>query len=96
MPELTIHYQDNAARLLLEQAIAYVTQLHQVALDAPHGSVLHTCENLALSGGRALLRDTLATALEARIGSAELKGGPLVSAPITIPLVPKAGTNASS
>src|SRR4051794_39972403 len=41
------------ARLLLEQAIAYVAQLRQVALDAPHGSVLHACEGLALSDGRA-------------------------------------------
>jgi hypothetical protein len=81
MASLTVEYRDNAERLALEQAIAYVTQLRQVALDAPDGSVLAACEKLALADGRALLRSTLAAALESRIGAAEQKGGPLASAP---------------
>ncbi|MSU80721.1 MAG: hypothetical protein EXS16_21865 [Gemmataceae bacterium] len=34
MPTLTIEYRDDSERLALEQAIAYVSQLRQVALTA--------------------------------------------------------------
>ena len=75
MPTLTIEYRDDAERLALEQAIAYVAQLRQLALAAPDGSVLPACEQLALHEGRALLRSTLAAALEGRVAAAEQKGG---------------------
>lgn len=96
MPTLTIAYRDAAERLLLEQAIAYATHLHQVAQDAPDGTVLQTCEQLALDKGRSLLRDTLATALEARIAGAEQKGGARGSARKRTPDAPRAGTRARS
>ena len=96
MPTLTISYRDDAERLILEQAIAYAAHLHQLAQDAPDGSVLETCEKLALDKGRSLLRDTLATALEGRIGSAERKGGPPASAPRRTPDAPRAGTRGPS
>jgi hypothetical protein len=96
MPTLTVEYRDNAERLALEQAIAYVAQLRQVAQDTPDGSVLAACEKLALADGRALLRSTLAAALEGRIGTAEQKGGPRASAPITTLHVPKGSTNGPS
>ena len=96
MPALTIEYRDQAERLALEQAIAYVAQLRQVAQDAPDGSVLAACEKLALCDGRALLRSTLAAALEGRIDAAEQKGGPRDSAPKATPEVPKADGNAPS
>ena len=66
MPTLTIEYTTDAERLALEQAIAFVAQLRQVAATAPDGTVLAACEQLALSDGRRLLRDTLAAAVQAR------------------------------
>jgi hypothetical protein len=94
MPTLTIAYRDAAERLALEQAIAYVAQLRQVAQDAPDGSVLAAWEKLALAEGRALLRSTLAAALEGRIATAEQKGGPPAAAPRRTPGAPKADTAA--
>ncbi len=96
MPTLTIEYRDEAERLALEQAIAYVAQLRQLAQDAPDGSVLDACEKLALADGRALLRSTLAAAVHTRIATAEQKGGPPASAPRRTPAAPRAGTGAPS
>jgi hypothetical protein len=53
MPTFTIEYRDERHRIALKQAIAYVTELHQIAQDAPRGSVLGPCKKLALSDGRA-------------------------------------------
>ena len=86
----------DAERLAVEQAIAYVSQLHQLALSAPDGTVLAACEQLALRDGRALLRSTLATALTARATAAEQKGGPPASVPRRPPDAPKAGTHEPS
>lgn len=96
MPALIIEYRDAGERLALEQAIAYVGQLRQVAQDAPDGSVLAACEKLALSDGRALLRSTLAAALAGRIGTAEQKGGPPATVPARTPDAPRARTNGPS
>jgi len=96
MPTLTIEYGDESHRIALEQAIAYIAQLRQVARDAPHGSVLEACEKLALSDGRALLRSTLAAALEGRIALSEQKGGPPAPAPRRTPGAPRAGMRARS
>jgi hypothetical protein len=96
MPTLTIEYRDDAERLALEQAVAYVSHLRQLAQTAPTGSVLATCEQLALSEGRALLRSTLAAALEARIADGEHKGGRPASAPRRTPDAPRARTSAPS
>lgn len=89
MPTLTVEYHDEDERLALEQAIAYVTDLRQLAIDAPAGTVLDACEGLALDKGRALLRSTLAAALHSRIASAEQKGGTLASAPRRTPDAPR-------
>jgi len=96
MPTLTIEYRDASERLALEQAIAYVAQLRQVAQDAPDGSVLDACEKVALADGRALLRSTLAAALDSRIAAGEQKGGPHASAPPRTPDAPRGGTHAPS
>ena len=66
MPTLTIEYTTEAERLALEQAIAFCTQLRQVAATAPDGTVLAACERVALDDGRRLLTDTLAAAVQAR------------------------------
>jgi hypothetical protein len=96
MPALTIEYRDDAERLALEQAIAYVAHLRQLAQDAPDGTVLAACEQLALTDGRALLRATLAAALHGRIATAEQKGGPPASVPRRTPDAPGASTRAPS
>jgi hypothetical protein len=96
MPTLMVEYRDENERLALEQAIAYVAQLRQAAQDAPDGSVLDVCERLALTDGRALLRSTLAAALQSRIDRAEQKGGPPAAAPRRTPDAPRADTHAPS
>jgi hypothetical protein len=96
MPTLTVEYRDDAERLALEQAIAYVGHLHQIAQDAPPGTVLDACEQLSLDEGRALLRNTLAAALQGRIDADEQKGGPHAAAPRRTPHAPRAPTPATS
>ena len=73
MPTLTIAYATDAERLVLEQAIAFFTQMRQMAMDAPDGTVIAACEQLALTDGRQLLRDTLATAVQSRVESVDAK-----------------------
>jgi hypothetical protein len=80
MPTLTIEYRDEHERLALEQALAYLTDLRQVADTAADGTVLDTCERVVLDKGRALLRSTLAAALQGRLEAAEQKGGRRASA----------------
>jgi hypothetical protein len=75
MPTLTIEYQDEAERVGLEQAIAFVRQMQQVAQTAPAGTVLAACEQVALQDGRALLRKSLTSAIQGRVDAAEKKGG---------------------
>lgn len=96
MPTLTIEYEDDAQRLALEQAIAYVTQLHSVALNASYGTVLDTCEKLALTDGRALLRSTLTNALHSRIASDEKKGGTHAAVRKRTPDAPRDATHEPS
>jgi hypothetical protein len=95
MPTLTIEYRDEDERLALEQAIAYIGDLRQLAVEAPAGAVLDACEGLALDKGRALLRSTLA-ALHCRVALAEPKGGPLAPAPRRTPDAPKGRTRGPS
>ena len=66
MPTLTIEYQTQGERLLLEQALAFFAQLRQVAATAPDGTVLAACEQVALADGRRLVRDALGTAVQQR------------------------------
>ena len=76
MPTGTFQYQDEAERLSIETAIAFVAEMRQLALSAPNGQVVTLCEGQALDKGRDLLRGTLRDAVQARIDSAEQKGGP--------------------
>jgi hypothetical protein len=80
MPTGTFEYANEAERLAIETAIAFVTELRQLALTAPDGQVLSACEGQALTQGRDLLRSTVQQAVQARVQSAEVKGGPHVSA----------------
>jgi hypothetical protein len=96
MPTLTIEYRDEDERLALEQAIAYISDLRRLAVEAPSGTVLEACEGLALDKGRALLRTTLAAALHSRIALAEQKGGPHASVPRRTPDAPRGRTRGPS
>jgi hypothetical protein len=80
MPTLLIEYVDDAERLALEQAVAFVRQLRQVADTAPDGTVLAACEEATLRDGRTLLRKSLAAAVAGRTAAAEQKGGPAAAA----------------
>ncbi len=66
MPTLTIEYQTEAERLILEQALAFFAQMRQVGATAPDGTVLAACERVALDSGRRLVRDALASAVQQR------------------------------
>lgn len=66
MPTLTVEYQTEAERLILEQALAFLAQMRHVGATAPDGTVLAACERIALDSGRRLVRDTLAQAVQSR------------------------------
>jgi hypothetical protein len=66
MPTLTVEYDTDAERLQYERAIAYVREIMRLGATAGHGAVLDACETFALDRGRALLRDNLAAAVQAR------------------------------
>ncbi len=78
VPTVTFEYASDAERLSIETAIAYITEMHQLARTAPAGQVLSACEEQALEQGRHLLRSTLQQAVQAHIDEAEQKGGPRV------------------
>lgn len=66
MPTLTIEYQTDAERLILEHALAFLAQVRDVGATAPDGTVLAACEQVALDSGRRLIRDALASAVQSR------------------------------
>lgn len=73
-------YRDEAERVAIEQAIAFVAQMRDLALSAPAGRVLDQCEGHALEVGRDLLRTTLQQAVQTSTDHAEQKKGRTVSA----------------
>jgi hypothetical protein len=79
MPTGTFEYRDDAERLAIEQAIAFVAQMRDLALNAASGQVLDQCESHALDAGRELLRNTLQQAVQTSIDHAEAKKGPTAS-----------------
>jgi hypothetical protein len=75
MPTGTFEYQTPDERLAIEAAIAFVTEMRRLARTAPTGRGLSACEQHVLGWGRQLLRDTLASATQARVTYAGQKGG---------------------
>ena len=71
MPTLTIEYQTEAERLILEQALGFFAQMRHAGATAPDGTVLAACEQVALDSGRRLVRDTLAQVVQARADAAD-------------------------
>jgi hypothetical protein len=75
MPTGAFEYRTEAERQAIERAIAFVAELHDLALAAPSGQVLDRCEQQATDRGRDLLRETLQQAVQSRIDAAEVKKG---------------------
>lgn len=71
MPSLTIEYEDESERLLIERAVAMVADLKRTALEAPHGAVLAACEAEAVARGRELTAAALEEALRRRIAAVD-------------------------
>jgi hypothetical protein len=78
MRTLSIDYQTDSERIAIEQAVAYVKHMNQLAHSAAPGSVLKICEQAALTEGKKLLRTTLQGAVQSRIDESEKKGAKLV------------------
>lgn len=76
MPTLTITYHTPEERRNIEQAIAFVREMQELGLQAPHGGVIDACEAVCLDKGRDLLREVLAGAVAARVGAVEKKWSP--------------------
>lgn len=57
VPNVTCEYQDEAERLVIEQAVAVIKETRQLAANAPFGQVIACCEGHVLNGGRELLRN---------------------------------------
>jgi hypothetical protein len=79
MPTLTITYQTPEELRDYERAIAFVTEMRQLGVQAPYGGVIDACEALALSKGQDFLRDILAAAVQARISDVEKKSNRLAA-----------------
>ena len=95
MPTLSVEYQTEQERSLIQQAIAFVTEMRQLAQAAPAGAVLTLCEARALDCGRQLLRDTLQAAVQARVDAAEQKGAKPAPARAPAATTSKGGTAAT-
>jgi hypothetical protein len=89
MPTLTIHYDTEAERVGYERAIAFVAELRRVGLDSPSDRVFDACEGLALERGRDLIRDSLASAIQAPVDGAEPKGAMRTGSDAAIPVITK-------
>ena len=80
MPTGTFEFRDDNERLAMENAIAFVAQMRDLALQAPPGQVLDRCERHALENGRELLRLTLERSAQAAAVSGDEKKGARVPA----------------
>ena len=80
MPTGTFEYRDEAERASIEQAIAFVAQMRDLAVAAPPGQVIDHLEGHALDAGRDLLRGTLERAVQATVELADGKKGRTASA----------------
>jgi hypothetical protein len=67
---------------MLRRALALAEELEQLALTAPDGAVVETCEDAVIRQGRALQAHLLADAVARRIEDAEKKGRRSAPAPV--------------
>lgn len=71
----TFEYRDEAEKAAIERHIAFVHQMRDLAVTAPHGRVLDRLEGHALDAGRELLRTGLERAVQASVAAGEGKKG---------------------
>ncbi len=75
MPTGTFEYRDEGERVAIEQALAFVAQMRDLAVNAPHGQVLNRLEGHAFDAGRELLRSTLERGVQASVRRGGGKNG---------------------
>lgn len=75
MPVGTFEYRDEAEKAAIERHIAFVHQMRDLAVAAPHGQVLDRLEGHALGAGRELLRTGLERAVQAGVEQGAEKTG---------------------
>src|SRR4051812_21173182 len=92
----TFHAEDEVEAAALEQALAMVRELRQIADDAPDGKVLAVVERAAVEGGRRFTRERLQDALNAQAAALEQKGGSPAPAPAAGPGLTGAGPSGGS
>ena len=63
-----------SSEALVRQLLAYHEELQSLALSAPHGTVIDTCEEAVLVQGRDLQTKMLMQAIAHRVADAEKKG----------------------
>jgi hypothetical protein len=81
----TFHAEDELEAAALEQALAMVRELKQLADAAPDGQVLSRVEQAAVDRGRRFTRDRLQDVLNAQAADLEKKGGAGGPAPAAEP-----------
>jgi hypothetical protein len=80
MSRRIFHAEDELEAAALEQALAMVRELKQLADAAPNGQVLARAERAAVELGRRFVRDRLQDVLNAQANDLEKKGGAAGSA----------------
>ena len=70
---------------LMRRMLALSEELHQLALDAPDGTVFDACEAAVISKGREVQTQMLEAAVARRIEAAEKKGRRCGSARAAVP-----------
>ena len=96
MSRRTFHAEDELEAAALEQALAMVRELKQLADAAPDGHVLAAVELAAVDRGRRFTRDRLQDVLNAQAQDLEKKGGADGFAPAAGRGRTTAGPNAGS
>jgi hypothetical protein len=81
MSRRTFHAEDELEAVAIEQALAMVRELRQLADAAPDGHVLARVEEATVAFGRRFIRDRLQDVLNAQACDLEKKGGADGTAP---------------
>jgi hypothetical protein len=92
----TIEVRNAREAAAVEQALAMVRELQQIADATPDGHVLAVVEQAAVDRGRRFTRDRLQDVLNAQAQDLEKKGGAPGPAPAAEPDATTGGRNADS
>ena len=92
----TIEVRNEREAAAVEQALAMVRELEQIADATPDGRVLAVVEEAAVDRGRRFTRDRLQDVLNAQAHDLEKKGGAPGPAPVAGPDATTGGRDAAS